>query len=59
MAKNRLHLDLDISGGRDGPLDLRRARTDSKAASPQRLSELGGEFTAAKEAALAELKMDA
>jgi hypothetical protein len=36
--KNRLHLDLTVSGGRTEPLHLRRERVDAKVA---RLEELG------------------
>jgi predicted enzyme related to lactoylglutathione lyase len=37
--KNRLHLDLRISGGRDVPLETREQRVDAKA---ERLAALGG-----------------
>ncbi|MEO8330397.1 MAG: VOC family protein [Candidatus Nanopelagicales bacterium] len=38
VVKNRLHLDLDISGGRDVPLDQRRERIDAEV---KRLQEAG------------------
>ncbi len=31
VVKNRLHLDLGISGGRDVPMDVRRQRIDAEA----------------------------
>ena len=37
-AKNRLHLDIGVSGGRAVPLETRRRRVDAEAA---RLTELG------------------
>ncbi len=38
VAKNRVHLDLNVGGGPDVPLDERRARVDAEAA---RLKALG------------------
>ncbi len=37
-VKNRLHLDVSASGGRDIPLETRRARVDAEA---ERLTQLG------------------
>jgi len=37
-TKNRLHLDLKVSGGRSVPIDVRRARVDAEVA---RLGQLG------------------
>jgi hypothetical protein len=37
-VKNRIHIDVDASGGRDVPLDTRRARVEAEAA---RLESLG------------------
>ena len=37
-VKNRLHLDLKVSGGRDVPLDVRRSRVDAEV---ERLVGLG------------------
>jgi Glyoxalase-like domain len=39
-AKNRLHLDIGVSGGRAVPIETRRHRVDAKAA---RLAGLGAE----------------
>jgi hypothetical protein len=38
-VKNRLHLDLGVSGGRAVPIDTRRQRVDAEAS---RLADLGG-----------------
>jgi hypothetical protein len=38
-VKNRLHLDLKVSGGRDVPIETRRQRVDAKV---ERLTALGG-----------------
>jgi hypothetical protein len=40
-AKNRLHLDISVSGGRAVPIETRRQRVDAEAA---RLAGLGAEF---------------
>ncbi|CAN5667544.1 VOC family protein [soil metagenome] len=38
MAKNRMHMDLNVGGGRDVPLEERKRRVDAEVA---RLKELG------------------
>jgi hypothetical protein len=38
-VKNRLHLDLGVSGGRAVPSEIRRQRVDAEAS---RLADLGG-----------------
>jgi hypothetical protein len=40
-AKNRLHLDISVSGGRAVPIETRRQRVDAEAA---RLAGLGAGF---------------
>ena len=40
-AKNRLHLDISVSGGRAVPIETRRQHVDAEAA---RLGALGAEF---------------
>jgi Glyoxalase-like domain len=42
IIKNRLHLDIGVSGGRDVPMETRKARVHAEA---QRLSELGAAMT--------------
>ena len=37
--KNRLHLDISVSGGRAAPIEIRQQRVDAEA---QRLAQLGG-----------------
>jgi Glyoxalase-like domain len=43
-AKNRLHLDISVSGGRAVPIETRRQRVDAEAV---RLAGLGAEFAGA------------
>ena len=40
-AKNRLHLDISVSGGRAVPIETRKQRVDAEAA---RLADLGARF---------------
>ncbi len=44
MVKNRLHLDIHVSGGRAVPIATRRQRVDAEA---RRLSDLGATVTGA------------
>ena len=44
MVKNRLHLDVHVSGGRSAPLATRRQRVDAEA---RRLTDLGATLTGA------------
>ena len=46
-VKNRLHLDVHVSGDRSDPLDIRRERVDREA---RRLIELGATQTGRLEA---------
>ena len=41
VVKNRLHIDISVSGGRALPIETRRQRVDAEAA---RLVDLGAEF---------------
>jgi hypothetical protein len=43
-VKNRLHLDISVSGGRAVPIETRRRRVDAEA---QRLSGLGASYVRA------------
>lgn len=45
-VKNRVHLDLNVGGGHDAPIDERRVRVDAEA---QRLVALGAEIVQALE----------
>jgi hypothetical protein len=44
VVKNRLHLDIHVSGGRSVPLATRTQRVDAEAG---RLTDLGATFTGA------------
>ena len=44
MVKNRLHLDIQVSGSRSDPLATRMQRVDAEA---RRLTDLGATFTGA------------
>ena len=44
VVKNRLHLDVHVSGGRSVPLATRTQRVDAEA---KRLTDLGATFTGA------------
>jgi hypothetical protein len=46
VGKTRIHLDLNVGGGRETPIDERRTRVDAEA---QRLVGLGGELVQAHE----------
>ena len=47
VVKNRLHLDIHVSGGRSVPLATRTQRVDAEA---RRLTDLGATFTGAMSA---------
>ena len=39
MVKNRVHMDLDVGGGPEAPMEVRRGRIDAEV---ERLGGLGG-----------------